>query len=373
MSYISNSNNLRSKLFKPNSIPIFASIAIHAFVLGIALPSTAIFSKKETPTKPQEVQLIELTPAEQARLPQTFQPQTKKNSFRQPLRQRPVRDISPLRRRFYESISPLPLHQYSPISPKRKQVTSFYPNLSEFPSTIPKTNIPHFKPRAIPAPPPPNINYPIQALNNNNLPVESEDSSPFRSDIKPLAPRESYFFQQPQQQQNFSQRQQEIAANSPNETPNTQLMNLRQQNLLAQVRKRAEDLRYNPKNTTNEEATKNDVNWLAKVEESQPKKLEITGTYPKDACVRNLKGTVVYGVLLNDRGEATDLDIIKSSGYPIFDRQAQQDIKSQNVANETEEIKAYRVYVNFESDDRVCPSLGVTKQKSNPVPKDVSE
>jgi TonB family protein len=62
--------------------------------------------------------------------------------------------------------------------------------------------------------------------------------------------------------------------------------------------------------------------------ECERKELSLTGTYPKAACLKQLKGTAIYNVLVDGNGKSTNLDLIRSAGYPIFNDQARQQINS---------------------------------------------
>ena len=67
MSYASLLNNLPNKLAQPNNVSILASLGLHA-LLFITLPNLSISSGGET-SKKRTVQVTELSPTEQMRLP----------------------------------------------------------------------------------------------------------------------------------------------------------------------------------------------------------------------------------------------------------------------------------------------------------------
>jgi TonB family protein len=137
----------------------------------------------------------------------------------------------------------------------------------------------------------------------------------------------------------------------------------REQRLKAEISQRGRSLQEDKTNTTDEEARKNYVNWVASTKQVKPTELNIAGTYPKDACIKKLEGTAVYGVVANTQGRATNLELIKSSGYPVFNQQAKQQIQSRRFDNTTGQPKAYRVNVNFDYSSKICPSLSLPQAK----------
>ncbi|MEO1466991.1 MAG: hypothetical protein AAFR89_12380, partial [Cyanobacteria bacterium J06633_1] len=109
--------------------------------------------------------------------------------------------------------------------------------------------------------------------------------------------------------------------------------------------------------TSDEEARKNYIVWLAKVKDIEPDKIEINGSYPRDACIRRLAGSTVFGVVVNAEGEVVARDLLKGAQYPIFNQQASKDIGDRIFANPTEKPKPYQVQVNYQYDAEICPSL----------------
>ncbi len=321
MSHASIIQTLPAKLLQPTSIAIFASIGIHALMLGVALPSLLMFSSEQQMTA-RTVRILELTPAEQNRLPDFSVPPPPSNV--PPFPNTPI----------FNPIKALPLPPF--------------PNFKTFPLPPVRVTLP---------PPPP--------FTARNSPTESEKPinrlPTFPSVPSPIPPREL-----------INSQREEIAANSDTEsnsppTPptNADIVAQRQQKLVARIRQRRESLQADKTNTTNEEATKNYVNWLVAMEADKPKELNITGTYPKDACLRKLQGTTAYGVLVDAEGKVTNLQLVKSAGYPILNQQAQKDIESHSFENQTDQPKPYFVNVNFEYDAEICPSLAVTRRESN--------
>jgi TonB family protein len=117
------------------------------------------------------------------------------------------------------------------------------------------------------------------------------------------------------------------------------------------------DLIQQRENTTDEEARKNYVAWITKVQNVQPKQMNVEGIYPQDACVKKLEGITAYGVTVNSTGEVTNTELIKSSGYSLFNNKALNQIKTLEFTNNTGVNQPYHVYVNFQYDAQICSSF----------------
>jgi Gram-negative bacterial TonB protein C-terminal len=127
---------------------------------------------------------------------------------------------------------------------------------------------------------------------------------------------------------------------------------------------RAAALEKNTANTSDQEANKNYLRWLMTINNVQPENLTIKGKYPKDACLQKLEGNTTYGVLVNTKGEPTQLNLIKSSGYPLFNQNAQIDISFHNFPKDTP--KPYLVKVEYSYSTNLCPEqLGDQKQTNS--------
>ena len=123
------------------------------------------------------------------------------------------------------------------------------------------------------------------------------------------------------------------------------------------IKKLRQSLTKTKEGTTDEEARKNYIVWLTKVQDVEPKQIEITGAYPRDACIRRLKGSNVFGVVVNPKGTVVALDLLKGSQYPLFNQEANKELSDRTFANDTERPKPYQVKVNYEYDPETCPSL----------------
>jgi outer membrane biosynthesis protein TonB len=165
---------------------------------------------------------------------------------------------------------------------------------------------------------------------------------------------------------NNSSTQTQVAINNPetnNKNPEEQVqktLRARQQRSLIALLEKAKRLKRDNTNTSDEEAMKNDIAWLnsTKNERGQAEKISIDGTYPKEAWWSDLKGTAIVGIVVDSQGKVIEPNnaeitkILKSSGYPVLNEQAIEDIKSETFPNNTGQNKFYRVAVNFDYADR---------------------
>jgi outer membrane biosynthesis protein TonB len=146
-----------------------------------------------------------------------------------------------------------------------------------------------------------------------------------------------------------SQQAQEQLNNSLARTsePNGQspLDEQRRQQLRWEMQERLRSLEADKSNTSNDEARRNLVDWLARVQKTNPNALNelnqpnqgsggittvnLTGNYPAAACSRQLAGTAVYGVTVDGQGRlSSEPQLIKSAGFPIFNQQAAREVRS---------------------------------------------
>jgi hypothetical protein len=131
-----------------------------------------------------------------------------------------------------------------------------------------------------------------------------------------------------------------------------------------EIRQMQQSLRPDSSNTTTAEAMRNDVDSRAKVQQAEPEILRVTGTYPKAACLKQLKGTSTHNVLVDTNGKATQVYLVQSAGYPIFNQQASQQISSRNFGNTTGAPRLYQVYTSFEYSKEICPALRATERSN---------
>jgi outer membrane biosynthesis protein TonB len=141
------------------------------------------------------------------------------------------------------------------------------------------------------------------------------------------------------------------------ETPPREIAAKRQQNLNKNLRSLSGSLQKQEAGTTDEDARKNYVAWLNEIKDIKPEQLEIEGTYPRDACIRKLEGTSVYGIVVDAKGTVVAADLIKGAEYPLFNEQAIKDISDRQIENKTDKPKPLQITINYEYDSEICPSL----------------
>lgn len=328
------------QLLYSNNLAVLSSIAIHVLVLGVVLPNTNFFGDRSFKKPLETVKVTQLTPAELNRLP--------------------ILDRS-------ENIDTLESDLDSNYQ-KPQDITSIYPNLPEFEPKITKHShssslsglndvnidalLPAPPPLKIPttsAPPP--FNFERQEKVDRVKTFEKIESQPIITSNS-----------QPKQPTKTETTQQQIQQEERSENPFTQEENryIRRRLLQHEIQKKAALMTKDNTNTTDEEALKNYVTWLSKIQKDKAVLTKISGTYPRDICIRKIAATVVYGVSVNSEGKAIDSHLIKSSGYKIFDIQAEEDINSQTFTAQNSLTKAYRVNVNFEPSNKVCPGLSLS-------------
>lgn len=366
----SNINNSSSKLIRPTQIAIVISLGIHVLLLKYGFPQFAIEEDKKITIK-ETVPTIELTPQEQSRLP-NLSPQLNI----------PELNKTPLG----ENIAPFAL---SPSIPQNPNLFSDLPSvpLPPPPSSLAVPNVPlvqiplpplqSLPPIAPPLPslpPLPNTDIKLPPIGDtSSLPLPPPvPSAPVDSTEKPASPPTAKPSPQPAPPE--AKKPEETKPPTPSAEPKpkpspTQIAAQRQQKLTQEVRELSSSLKKNTTETTNEEARKNYVAWLSVIQEVKPEELTFTGTYPRDACIRRLEGTSVYGALVNPQGKVTDLELIKGAKYPIFNQQASKNISARALANNTGNIKPYRITVNFKYDPEICPSLTLPSLRRDNKPE----
>lgn len=102
------------------------------------------------------------------------------------------------------------------------------------------------------------------------------------------------------------------------------------------------------------------------------KKLLLLVHIRKMPVLKKLEGTTTYGVVVNSMGNVVDTQLIKSSGYNLFNEQALKQINARQFENTGNGNIPYHVYVNFQYDTKVCPSVSLSNlgnvPQSSPQP-----
>jgi TonB family protein len=342
---------LPSKFPLEVGIPVIASIAIHGAILGLAFPGLTSFSQNKddfTPasSRPRSVGVVELNAADQTRLPNLAPNIPEIPNI--PAVNSPPLDSS--------SVQTPPL----PNSVNSLNTIPSPPSLPSLPSLPYNNNIPlaispnsfprSFAPRAYLPPPPPNQPLAQPGLNSNPANPQNVPNQTQRPNFPPLKepiPAQDLINQKPYiplPEQN--QAQQQVATNSGNPIPTQQQ-------------------RTNP---SEYQGLNNYIDWMRKnggIQEGQNPRnipqISMAGNYPGNVS-QTVGGTAVYGVVVNSQGQVINAYPIKSSGSPILDRQALQQIKSQTFTNQGERLL---VRVNFGKDSE--PSYPINLPKPKPT------
>jgi outer membrane biosynthesis protein TonB len=352
MPYELETEKLSHKFVNTTQIAILLSVGLHFLLYKYGFP-TLLFKEKLN-NRDKTVATVELSPVEQARLPDL------ESGWNPPSLNNTSLD---------EAAPPFAL----PLPP----------------NFTPSTNLP-------PVPIPPGYNFPnLPSINSNNielpplgitdlsnlpLPPPIEDLDSLTPPDVPLTTPEKPQNSKPTSKKSPTPKPPEVKAPLEEETEtkkstHQQIAAIRKQKLNRNLRDVTISLRQQTTATTDEEARKNYISWLSKIEDAKPETLELQGIYPRDACIRQLEGESVYGVLIDAKNEVVGLELIKGSGYPIFNEQASKDIQKHDFANKTKKTKPYQVAVSYKYDREVCPSLTLPslREKEPPKPKPETE
>jgi hypothetical protein len=346
------------QFFKHDSLPFAVSVGLHAIVLGLLLPNLSGFNREanvNSASNPHNVSVIKLSPAEQSRLPNL--PSTASalppTAGLNPLNTEPPYPSlgSPLS--FPSSISALP----PPPSLPPLGNSNSYP----FPiRTVPNPSILPYRSYSSPsyAPYPPTVLRSPTPLNPLELPNRGLNPIPIGERPQFVAPRSPIPADDLINGRGLSgqtpENGQSVALNSgstPNQVPAAS----------------PEDVRFSGENTSDEEAVRNNIRWMAKAGELKPQALSVAGNYPTPACPSQVQGSAIIGVAANEQGQvAAEPYLIKSSGFAILNRQALQDVRSQRLPGQG----AYRVTVNYDYNAKVCPAIARTQPNLPLLPPD---
>jgi outer membrane biosynthesis protein TonB len=398
MSFPSAIKTLPTKFFNTSNLSTVASVGIHALILGVALPGLPIFSQKENSTdRLNDVGLIELSPAEQSRLPNLSQPSLEPPTYP---------GVPPIDPSLFNTPSSLPSNTQGGFDPSLLpppppnalsfnndlSVVSPPPSMPPLPSPPPASYYPNpntwSNPPAPPSNlPPPQIPLPPQQTQIPDAEWRRPEFDPVRGGIDPrdlINQRNNAIAQKNQPPGYYNgMPQPRTAANSDSgqriiqSDPRAALQEMRIRRLVAENIQGAESLIADRTNTTNEEAMRNDVRWRAKTGDAKPQEVSISGTYPKTACMRRLEGTSVYGVVVDAQGKVANSPsrpyLIKSAGYPVLNQQALRDIRLNSFTNQTGQPKSFLVRVNYAYNEKICPSVAVAspQPRENGVPRQV--
>ncbi len=351
MSYESKLDNQSGKLVNPTQLCLLLSVVVHLLVLRFGLPTIRFNNNSGK----REVSIIELNAEQQSRLPDLY----------------PQLDTPNV-----PNLDSLPDGEFGTPAPPFAIPPNLIPGITDpanLPPLIipppPQFNIPYFPPISdITLPPVGNLSdLPLPpAINPEDFAVEPIKLPPNAGKIpeQPAKPSNSNEAIQPTKPTTTATKPDKPAVTKPDKKPETEPKSTPQQiaakkavESQQRITNLSQSLTKIDGGTSDEDARKNYIIWLAKVKDVEPEQIEIDGAYPRDACIRRLKGSSVFGLVVNAKGEIVALDLIKGAKYPIFNQQASKDLGDRIFENKTEKPKPYQVKVNYEYDAQLCPSL----------------
>ncbi|MBW4576418.1 MAG: TonB family protein [Aphanothece sp. CMT-3BRIN-NPC111] len=366
---------------QPTVIAALASLGIHG-LLAVSLPTLSASSTPEEENMRGTVKVVELTPAQQNRLPQpsSLPPLAYQT---QPLPPEPPLPYGSLPLPPANLSSNIPIIRLPPAIRSQSAPRTSRLNQTSFLRRVPETTrsrsqtqasrnyrvldkpILRGKQFSIAKVETPNSQKPQQDKNRAQPSTVSGTQSvvkPNNSDIllaeKLNAQRQTAGNIAPQTQISKNTNSQQPTQGSSSQQ--AALEQQRQQQLLADIRQRQQDLTRDETGTKDEDARQNYVDLSVKQGITQkPEEINISGSYPQEACIQKLEGTPVIGVSVDANNNVSESRVIKSSGYPIFNKKALEDVVKLVKFNNTGQPKTYLVYVQYEYSSKICPSLTV--------------
>lgn len=369
----SKQQSLSKKILNTDSFSIFTSIGLHLLILGGLLPRLWHYSPDSKPISEQRnVGVIELNPIEQSRLPNLSPvpevPSVPSVPSLPPLNSSSIPDLSSLNPVSppVASVPALPslpsLPSLPPLPPISASGSYAPPSIRVYSPPTPSIRIPRTPPNF--PPPPTYLPTPPNTTNNPNLevakprPITKPQFDPFRDslDLENLR-RAPINASQEEQLRNQQEREIQQQNTEVSTLPDPVALNAeRRRRILNDILEKSASVQPDSSNTTDEDARKNYVAWLNRVQEAKPEAVYVTGIYPKTACSAKIEGTSVYGVSVNPQGIIAGTPyLIKSAGYPLLNQTAFQTVRGMSLSNTTGQPKSYRVSVSYKFDPSICP------------------
>jgi outer membrane biosynthesis protein TonB len=330
----------------PSAVSAIASLGFHG-LLFVALPLLPYAALKAREPEIQEpVEMVELTPEEQKRLPNfSTLPPIELPEIRNPPQQSSDSDLF--------SFSTLPK---SPSSLSPSPDSLFVPPpLPIFIPPAPPAPIPSFSIQ-IPTAPPPRPAAPPPAA---PAPSPSATAEPSETEEIPDVAVEPASAS-PQPEQPDATPEAEVAA-SPR--PIARSEEQIQQDLLARQQELRELYTYNPSGTSVEAANTSFLEWFSATMDreyaagdTKPKEQQVTSDYPRLACPLKQSRHAVVGVAVDaDNQLVGEPKILQSSGYRLFNEEALKTAESYDFENASGDKQLYLLKVNFEYSEETCP------------------
>ncbi|MEI6381289.1 MAG: energy transducer TonB [Cyanobacteriota bacterium ELA615] len=357
-----------------NSLPFLLSTLAHIAILAIFLPKISSISSSNTIKNAfNKVNIINLTPAERAQLPNLSTGNVV-----------PAQSVGTLAN---NAVVSLPLQKSSlPPLPSLPALTPL-PNSSKLPPLpvlpplppIPTVKPLPYYPRQIARP----LLPPLPTFNNKKIIARgSLPQAKLRPKFEPIKqpPKpDDLINERFKTNQTLSQR---FNNSGSFDTSNSKLTPQEQwrEKLIAQrtaeIQQKRLALEHNGSNTTEQDAMVNYAKWSGNrfgEIKSKPIIYPLDGNYPKEACSSRLEGTAVIGIVVDSTGNVgPEIELIKSSGYPILNQQALAQVQMlRQVPNTTAIARPYLAQVNFQYNPDICkPKSNIVQpEPSSPSPE----
>jgi len=336
-------NTPSNPIFTPVNIAILASLGLHGFVLGLALPHFTWPQPTEASFGDRApVGVIELTPAEQSRLPNT-----------DPLPANPLLPVLP-------EGEPPPSSPTAPNLPAAPDSNYDYqlpdssnlpplptmpslPNLPAYPNLPPLTSYGNLRRFPITNPPLPSL-PPLPSRRLPRLPVPSDPR--FADTAPPLPPISSNDPARPRFDPLPPPQGTDFITRAPQGQDNGAV-----NNAVAQP-----ELVPEGEDSSPDQVRVNSLNSIAQQGVAIKAKDVIAGPYPAIACRNRSETSVTYNVFPSGQK-----DLVGRSRYPIFNDLAAKVIGGRSYSQPTQ------VTVSFQYDPKVCAD--VTQFDNPPTPQ----
>ncbi|HEY9650350.1 MAG TPA: TonB family protein [Coleofasciculaceae cyanobacterium] len=376
--------NAPQLLNQPTSIAVIASVGIHG-VVAVALPFVPLASQ-EAPQAPQPIQMVELTPTQQSRIPQLSPPPLPPLSSALPSTLPPLSTLptlpspysqqSPNGSSLYNKIYPLGKLPSAGAGRSTGRSQSSQSKTSKQQNAIKDLGIVQAPQRlrsrqeiismlgqgrinrpATPLPPPPGNQTTGQpGIPDRTVPVFG----------KPRPPAIPTPERTPPEVANSG----DPGLTSPNRnstpTPNTSPAPANLASQLRPIWQAPDSSKPETGNTTNEEVPRNNTTQPTSQPQAQTQRLALAGSYPRGACTQKLQGTAVYNVSVDANGRPSNVALMRSSGSPMLNEQASQQINARRFENKTGQPSSYQVSVNFNYDKDACSPASGSQNSPEP-------
>lgn len=153
------------------------------------------------------------------------------------------------------------------------------------------------------------------------------------------------------------------AAAEPQPSPARTEADIRQ-DLIARQQELRELYTFKPAGTSTESANSAFLSWYGEAMgkdyaegEAKPNQAEVTAEYPKVGCPLKKTQRAVVGIVVDAESQLLgEPKLLQSSGYELFNQQALQVAKAYSFKNDSGSNQVYLLGVNFKYSEEVCPA-----------------